>query len=632
MSAALARRTALLAALSALLGLQTVRAFLPQVVYVYGARPDVGSVDMGRLAIGVFLTAFLVGVPHRVLGTARALRLTALVLALGRLAAPLTAPGVSFLLLGAGTIAFLWQVPLLLAAARAGGGEGAAHVGIGFVLGMALDVAVSGAFGTWDIVWRRTPAALAATALSVTAYAGLLRATDGRAIERGRTDGSPQAALALVGFGPLLFLNLLLFQNTARVGAVTGWPLATSVLWVLAADVVAVAVAAGVRQQRGGLLAALALILAASWGHGGDPAAAAAIGLGSVASAVVLVAIAAAQGMGPPAAGLARTAIGWGAGMLLFTVPLFFYYAGYDLRLPFDNAILPPVAATIAALAAVPALRALPGVPEIRAGVSRPVRVLLVVPVLLWGISRPPQAPSAAGWPIRVMSYNLHQGFSTAGALDPEGLARVIEEAGADVIALQEVSRGWVINGSTDMLTWLARRLRMAAAWGPAADAVWGNAVLARRTIVASERIDLPRGGAPMRRGLLSAEIELGGRDRLLVLATHFHHVETQSHVRIPQATALVEAWKKREGTVVLGDFNATPDSREMAILRAAGLRDAFALAGRGPGFTFSSDNPQRRIDYIWLSPDLVARDFRIMPGQASDHLGIAVTVEREKR
>jgi len=46
-------------------------------------------------------------------------------------------------------------------------------------------------------------------------------------------------------------------------------------------------------------------------------------------------------------------------------------------------------------------------------------------------------------------------------------------------------------------------------------------------------------------------------------------------------------------------------------------------------GFTFPSWEPDRRIDYIWISPDLSARDFRVLEDQASDHLGIVVTVSR---
>jgi len=34
------------------------------------------------------------------------------------------------------------------------------------------------------------------------------------------------------------------------------------------------------------------------------------------------------------------------------------------------------------------------------------------------------------------------------------------------------------------------------------------------------------------------------------------------------------------------------------------------------------------RIDYIWFSPDLTVRDLAMPRSTASDHLGIAVTVE----
>jgi endonuclease/exonuclease/phosphatase family metal-dependent hydrolase len=62
---------------------------------------------------------------------------------------------------------------------------------------------------------------------------------------------------------------------------------------------------------------------------------------------------------------------------------------------------------------------------------------------------------------VRVLSYNLHFGFDIRGWSDLEGIARAIESSGAEVVGLQEVSRGWYVNGSTDMLAWLQRRLRM---------------------------------------------------------------------------------------------------------------------------------------------------------------------------
>lgn len=76
------------------------------------------------------------------------------------------------------------------------------------------------------------------------------------------------------------------------------------------------------------------------------------------------------------------------------------------------------------------------------------------------------------------MTYNLHNGFNTDGNLDMEALARVIEENHPDIVALQEISKGWLITGRLDMLTWLSQRLSMPYVSGPTADPLWGNAIL----------------------------------------------------------------------------------------------------------------------------------------------------------
>ena len=91
----------------------------------------------------------------------------------------------------------------------------------------------------------------------------------------------------------------------------------------------------------------------------------------------------------------------------------------------------------------------------------------------------------------------------------------------------------------------------------------------------------------------------------------------------------MIDAWGGRDGAVIMGDLNAEPDSPVLGLARNAGLLDAFELAGSGDGFTFRSDDPYQRIDYILLSPDWSASEFQIPDSTASDHLGIAVTIDR---
>lgn len=63
-----------------------------------------------------------------------------------------------------------------------------------------------------------------------------------------------------------------------------------------------------------------------------------------------------------------------------------------------------------------------------------------------------------------------------------------------------------------------------------------------------------------------------------------------------------------------------------------AGLQDSFAEGGTGLGYNFSSNDPQKRIDYIFVSPDLTPSDVDITQSTASDRLRLAVTVERARR
>ena len=76
------------------------------------------------------------------------------------------------------------------------------------------------------------------------------------------------------------------------------------------------------------------------------------------------------------------------------------------------------------------------------------------------------------------------------------------------------------------------------------------------------------------------------------------------------------------------GITNLTP---EMQLLRDAGFTDAIDAAGITPGYTYSSTDPNRRLDYIWYTADISASEVVINPSTASDHLGVVATVEINK-
>ena len=98
---------------------------------------------------------------------------------------------------------------------------------------------------------------------------------------------------------------------------------------------------------------------------------------------------------------------------------------------------------------------------------------------------------------------------------------------------------------------------------------------------------------------------------------------------------------------VMAGDLNHRPFDPEYARWSQLGLVDAYDSSAQGPGFTKMDElgehplRPYRRIDYVWLSPDLAVRpvaaqtlaEGEFIPAlphrswSLSDHLPVMVTV-----
>lgn len=627
-----------LPALTVVFGAQTLRFLIPRIVHYLGVQPGVSTIDMGLFAFGVFLTAFLAAALHRLLRLRPALALTAGGLAIVRFLEQLsTTSSLDLVLVTMGTVLFLLFLPLYLGRVRGEGSQSTSRYAIAILLGLALDTGLHGALGTYDLSWRLGIAPLLFVLLMVLAQLTLVARMVMRPSVTVATDGSFLATLPLLSLLPFLFLQGLIFQNVARATAMTGWAQPMAFAWVVLANAGAIAFATLIasRLARGWWLGALALgmllILLTAWPQSGLVEAAFIL-LGQVASAGLLVLIFAGLGEQGDRLGLWRTTVAFGIGSTLFVLLAFGYYIVYDLNVPYSNTVIPPLAAAIMALCAIGAARLLSARVTSQPLEWTPLWIalaFLLLPLASWATWSAPHPVEGDGFPVRVMTYNLHMGFDTDGHLGMEALARVIEESGAEVVALQEVSRGWYITGSLDMLTWLSRRLGMPYVSGPTADALWGNAILSRYPIMAHGSALLPMGGVRLQRGYLWARIGAGAGEELLMIATHLHDPEEEGHIRQMQVPPILEFWAGGPSAVIVGDFNAQPSDPEIGMILNAGLKDSFAQVGTGLGYTYASNDPYKRIDYIWASPDLSVSDLVIPQSTASDHLGVVVTVER---
>ncbi|HKY79609.1 MAG TPA: endonuclease/exonuclease/phosphatase family protein, partial [Anaerolineales bacterium] len=103
---------------------------------------------------------------------------------------------------------------------------------------------------------------------------------------------------------------------------------------------------------------------------------------------------------------------------------------------------------------------------------------------------------------------------------------------------------------------------------------------------------------------------------------------DDQDQIRNTQASAILSTWNNAEATIIMGDFNALPDSQAITLMLEAGLIDISREIGQQPTYTYYSANPDHQIDYIFVTPDLGYSDFVIPSTTASDHLPLAVTIE----
>ncbi len=627
----------LLPALAVTQGLQLLRVFFVSMVWYLRDTVGISALNLAPIALGTFLLGFLAAGLRRLAGPRLALWLTAGGVAVVRLIEQAnTEPGFDLWLSIAGFALFILFLSIYLGHLRARGERVAGRWSYGLILGFTLDIALRGAFGAVDLSWIAGPIPLMMVGL-ISAFTLWSLAREPIPRPEAPSDASWGRTLPLLAIGPYFLLQLLFYESEGFVEVVANLGDPIGFLIVMAGNAIAaLGIAWGLSRPRSQqpLLALaigiyLTLAVATIDQPGGSIVLTILIGQLLMGWGWALLARTAAQ---PSRTGLTRTMVALAGGMVLFLVLVFGFYLALDIAMPYPRAIVPPASAALLGLLYVAAgLQSRPIAspqPWELSGVSA-AGLLVLVPLVYWVISGPapePQQPNGSS--VKVMTYNIHSSVSMHGRQDPEAIAQVIEASGADIVGLQEVARVRLLDGEADLPVWLSRRLDMPMLFQGTEEPTWGNAILSKFPILESGWGELPREDTLLGRGYLWALIDVGQSQPLLVIDTHLHHEEEESQPRQAQVPVLLEFWGDRPSSILLGDLNAEPDSLEMAMIYEAGLVDSWSEAGSGVGYTYSSRDPHRRIDWIWHSPDLAAAEVEVIQSLASDHQPVLLTLD----
>lgn len=259
-------------------------------------------------------------------------------------------------------------------------------------------------------------------------------------------------------------------------------------------------------------------------------------------------------------------------------------------------------------------------------GRGRWLLVALQVPIIVMGVRQygemflPQDTPSAAGLPVKVMTFNIYSDES-----DPAGVVDLIREQDADIVGLQELGVAHADRIERELAAEYPYRLLYGTPTNH------GVGLLSRYPIVDEyvyyEFFKYVRN--------LRVGLDVNGQ-RVNVYIAHPHSPRNPAHplsydtgLRDDQLEALRELLvEETNPALVVCDCNMSDQSKLYGQIKHV-MVDSFREAGWGFGFTFPTKMLGRgiaaprllRIDYVWHSSHFVAQDAYVVNKSAgSDH------------
>lgn len=222
----------------------------------------------------------------------------------------------------------------------------------------------------------------------------------------------------------------------------------------------------------------------------------------------------------------------------------------------------------------------------------------------------------------RLMCYNVHNCVGLDDSLSCERIAKIINNAQVEAVALQELDSMTTRYPGHDMLSEVAALTDMYPTYAASIDyrgGKYGIGILTKEKPLSHRRVPLPCRSEP--RSLLIVELE-----EYYYCCTHLSLHEED---RITSAAIIIDELSKLDKpAIIAGDFNALPNSFPMMALG----RKFHIFEKTGSPYTFPANKPTREIDYIALytgggvSAEVVSHEVLHAPVE-SDHAPIVAEV-----
>lgn len=210
--------------------------------------------------------------------------------------------------------------------------------------------------------------------------------------------------------------------------------------------------------------------------------------------------------------------------------------------------------------------------------------------------------------------------------IDSNIFIETIKDINPDIISLNEVFGNGSLELYGDQVKLLASNLNMNYYFGKAISidkGNYGNAVLSKyeinnpMTIKILDPIEKNENVYYESRIIIKAKI-----NGLLVYVTHLGLAKAEQINGINELINLIK--DEKDPFVIMGDFNMEPTNSILLPLNDYVIDPLIDCSDK----TFPSDNPNRRIDYIFLSKNIKKYKVEVVKKVVSDHLPVKINIE----
>lgn len=216
-----------------------------------------------------------------------------------------------------------------------------------------------------------------------------------------------------------------------------------------------------------------------------------------------------------------------------------------------------------------------------------------------------------------VMTFNIQQANDDSGERSYDRQLDLIRQVSPDILALQESDSARISLNNNDYVRYYAARLGYYSYYGPTTvTGTFGTAILSKyplhnpRSVFTFSDVD--------EIGTAEAEIIVDGR----TLTIYNVHPDGSDLAMLVFAGSLIERAHSKDHVIALGDYNLRDDEEAFQLMADSFTNAWTSVYPSRVGADGLDMAGRNRIDHIFLSPDLTAKNPRYIlpPDSATDH------------